>query len=223
MKPLFVILAMSVSAMSASEPKTIDPKTLSFSVATLNDALPTLDPGAEVGSRDLVIHEDDWRQFEAVSRAFDAAIQEELSDVRRVFQEKSKIVGGRRIFSEIHIRKRVARPFSALLAWSELLAATGAETSSVAGLALAGQGVVKDGFSFRVGQFTLFGIRHGERVDVLCFEFTRTPGLSEAEARRFAAFAEKSEIVVVHWPSASVLKDSRALTNYLMQRREKND
>ena len=117
----------------------------------------------------------------------------------------------------------MGRPLSTPLIWSELLEAAGTQPSLVAGLRLQSGGAVKDGFSFRVGQFTLYGLRHGDRVDVLCFGFTRTPGLTEEEAPRFAAFLEKSELVVVHWPSASVLKDTRALTNYLKQSTDKKE
>jgi len=223
MKHLVVVfaLALGLSVSVASETKTIDPKTLSFSLATINDTLPTIEPEAASGARDHVIQEDDWRQFEAISRAFDDEMQEELSDVRRIFEEKSKTSGGHRVFSEIHIRKRIARPLSTPLIWSELLAAIGTQPSSVVGVRLQRQGMVKDGFSVRVGQFTLFGIRHDDSVDVLCFDFTRTPGLSEAEAESLASFFEKSQLIVVHWPSAAVLKDKRALFNYLRQTREK--
>jgi hypothetical protein len=150
-------------------------------------------------------------------------MQAELSDIRRIFQEKSRTSGGHRTFSEIHLRKRIGRPLGAPLLWSELLVAAGVQPSSVTGIGIQGQGAVKDGFSFRVGEFTVYGIRHDESVDVLCFGFTRTPGLGEEEAPRFAAFLEKSDLVVVHWPSASVLKDTRALTNYLRQSPDKKD
>lgn len=223
MKRLCLALASLAwfSASAASDPTPIDPKTLSFSLATINDALPPIDSAASPGATDLVLHKDEWRQFEAISRACDAEMQEELSDVRRIFQEQSRISGGVRVFTGMHLRKRMTRPLPTPLPWPELLAATGTLPAAVVGVAVQGQGMVKDGFSFRVGQFVLYGIRHGESVEVLCFGFTRAPGLSDTEAETFAAFAEKGQWVVVHWPSASVLKDKRALKNYLMQGREK--
>jgi len=223
MKRFFTAIAsaLGLSAAAAPQTKMVDPKTLYYSLATINDALPAVDPSAKPSATDLMIHEDDWRQFEAVSRAFEAEMKEELSGVQRIFKEKSKPSGEYRIFSEIHIRKRIVQPISAPLAWAELLAAAGVQPASVSGVGLRGQGLIKDGFSFRVGRLTLFGIRHGAIVDVLCFDLTRTPGLSEAEAERLASFLEKRSVVVVHWPSATVLTDKQALRSFLVKKEEK--
>lgn len=213
--------AFGLSAIAAPDIKTVDPKTLYFSLATINDALPAIDPAAKPCTTDLVIHEDDWRQFEAVSRTFDATMKEELAAVQRIFKEKSKSTGDFRVFSEIHVRKQIAQPLSAPLAWTELLAESGANPGSVSGVGLRVQGLIRDGFSFRVGQLTIFGRRHGGNVDVLCFAATQSPSLSEHEAQRLAAFIERNNLVVVHWPSATVLKDKAALMNFLVQRPEK--
>jgi hypothetical protein len=209
--------ALGLTAVAAPETKLVDPKTIYFSLATINDALPTSDATAKPHDTDLVLHEDDWRQFEAVSHAFDAEIKEEISGVQRIFKEKSKPSGEYRIFSEIHIRKLITRPLSPPINWNELLVACGVQPTKVSGVGLRSEGLIKDGFSFRVGRLKLFGIRHGSSVDVLCFDLTRTPSLSESEAERLASFFEKSRVVVVHWPSATVLADKQALISYLMQ------
>jgi hypothetical protein len=213
--------ALGLSATAVPQTKMVDPKTLYFSLATINDALPAIDPAAKPSATDLTIHEDDWRQFEAISRTFDAEVKDELSGVQRIFKEKSKPSGEYRIFSEIHIRKRIPRPLSAPLAWAELLAAAGVQPASVSGVGLRGQGLIKDGFSFRIGRLTIFGVRHGASVDVLCLDLARTPGLSEAEAQRLASFLERAKVVVVHWPSATVLAEKQALMSFLVQKDEK--
>jgi hypothetical protein len=120
MKRLFTAIASALgfSVAAGTEPKTGDPKTVYFSLATINDALPTIDTTAKPSERDLVIHEDDWRQFEAVARSFEAEIKEEIAGVQRIFKEKSKPSGEYRIFTEIHVRKRIVRPLPTPLGWN---------------------------------------------------------------------------------------------------------
>ena len=78
--------------------------------------------------------------------------------------------------------------------------------------------MVRDGFSFRVGQLTVFRLRHAAGVEVLCFDLARTPSLSEEEAQRFATFLEKSGVVFVHWPSTTVLADKQTMIKFLAQK-----
>jgi len=212
--------ALGLLATAAPETKMADPKTIFFSLPTINDALPATDTTAKPREKDLVIHEDDWRQFEAVSLSCDAEMKEEIAGVQRIFKEKSKPSGEYRIFSEIHVRKRIVRPLPTPLAWVELLSAAGVQASAVSGVGLRdGQGMVRDGFSFHVGQLTVFGIRHGGSVEILCFDLTRTPSLSEEEAQRFAAFLEKSGVVFVHWPSATVFTEKQVMVDLLKQKK----
>lgn len=111
---------LGFTATAAPENKMVDSKTMYFSLATINDALPTIDPAAKPTATDFIIHEDDWRQFEVISRGLDGDIKEEILGVRRIFKEKSKPTGEYRVFSQIHIRRRIGRPFPTPLAWAEL-------------------------------------------------------------------------------------------------------
>jgi hypothetical protein len=214
--------ALGLSATPAPASRMVDPKTIFYSLATINGALPSTDVAAKPHEKDLVIHEDDWRQFEAISLACEAEMKEEIGGVQRIFNEKSKPSGEYRIFSEIHIRNRIVRPLPTPLAWTELLSAAGVQASAVSGVGLRdGQGMVRGGFSFHVGQLTVFGVRHGGSVEILCFGQTRTPSFSEEEAQKFAAFLEKSGVVVVHWPSATVFTEKQAMLDFLQQMNEK--
>src|SRR5438309_8724733 len=93
MKRFFTAIAsaLGLSVAAGAETKTVDPKTVYFSLATINDALPPIDTTAKPSKKDFVIHEDDWRQFEAVARSFDAEIKAEIAGVQRIFKEKSKL------------------------------------------------------------------------------------------------------------------------------------
>lgn len=216
-----VASALGLSVATGAETKTVDPRTIYFSVATINDALPAVDTAAKPVKTDLVIHEDDWRQFEAVARSLDAEIKEERAGVERIIKEKSKTSGEYRIFSEIHVRKRIVHPLPTPILWGELLTAAGVQASSVSGVGLRGLGMIRGGFSFHIAQLAVFGLRNESGVEVLCFELTRTPGLGEDQAQRLAAFLERSGVVLVHWPSASVLADKATMMKFFVQRNEK--
>jgi hypothetical protein len=83
MKKLLAALAalIGMSGASASEVKRVDPKTLLYSLATISDELPALDPQHKSQGGDLVLLEDDWRQFEVVSRAHMPRVNAEVADI----------------------------------------------------------------------------------------------------------------------------------------------
>jgi hypothetical protein len=215
-----ILSAIGLSSSAASETNMVDPKEIYFSLATINDALPATDASEKPTTNDLVIHEDDWRQFEAVASSYSAEIKAEIADVQKIFKEKSEVSGEYRIFKEMHVRKRIANPLPKPTSWTNLLAAAGVQESSVARVGIRGEGFVKDGFSFPVAALRVFGIRHDDNVDVLCFDLTRTPGLSEEAANRLGAFLESAGVVFVHWPSATVLDDKEKVVKFLRQKNE---
>jgi hypothetical protein len=74
MKLFGFIASLFGATTPAAETKLVDPKSILFSTSTLNDALPTYASNASPSQKSLQIHEDDWRQFEAISTKFEAAI-----------------------------------------------------------------------------------------------------------------------------------------------------
>lgn len=84
----------------------VDPKEILFSTLTINDELPNMEQ-REVSENVLPIHEDNWRQFEVISRKFKKEIESELRYIVRVEKEhKVKDAG----YNNIHIRKQITMP-----------------------------------------------------------------------------------------------------------------
>jgi hypothetical protein len=213
----WLVLLTSVLAMAANaapETKRADPKTLLFSLVTISDALPPTHP-VNPQTTDLVLPEDDWRQLEAVSSSYLAEVNAELADIRRIFREKSKQLGEGRSFTEMHIRKRIPAPITAALSWDRLVAAAGISAASVADVALSGTGVVINGFSTRAGNLVIYGTRSGDAVQHLCFVVTSKPGVDENAATKLAAFFDENRLLLVHWPSATLLDTKAAILNFL--------
>jgi hypothetical protein len=52
------------------------------------------------------IHEDDWRQIEFVSETHKRAVEQELTDIRSIWEKERAGVG----FKRVHVRKRIPEP-----------------------------------------------------------------------------------------------------------------
>ena len=219
MKKLFAALAalIGLQGSAAQEVKMVDPKTLLFSMATISDELPALDPVRKAKSGDLVLHEDDWRQFEVVSRAYAPLVNAEVADIQRIFTEKSKPVGEFRAFTEVHVRKRLPQPLQKPIRWSDFAKACSITTTARVSFQSAPT-VVAKGFSAQLHGLSIYGLREGETITTLCFVSTQAPALPTEAAERLIAFLETNDLLLIHWPSATVFPDKPPLLNYLQQK-----
>jgi hypothetical protein len=98
-------------AATAEETQQIDPATILFSTPTLNDSLPSefLAESAVSGAC-IRTHEDNWRQFEFVSKKFQLQIDEELAAIDSIWRDHSKPIGEFHGFSDTHIRSAIPSP-----------------------------------------------------------------------------------------------------------------
>jgi len=199
----------------------VDPDEVYFTMATLNESLPDVDARRQPAERDLVIHEDSWRQLEAVSLSCETEIREEIDEIMKVLKEKSRLVGEFPVFAGMHVRKKIDHPLPSPIRWEDLLDAGGVAENDVAGLALEDeQGMVEGGFSIPLKNLTVFGIRRGDEVEVLCLHLAREGGMREGDASRISAFFNEENLALVHWPSATVIRGGDAITLFLQGKDE---
>lgn len=199
--------------------KMVDPRDVLFSLPTINDALPAIDVGASADNA-FTIHEDDWRQFEVVSAEFRELIDAEFFDIHVIHARHSRKVGEFQAFSRMHVRNRIPSPVKNPLSWSGLLVAAGVSEKDVTPLALRdGGGVIRGGYSFRVGGLTVFGQRDSDSVYSLCFV---PMGASEFGSERpewLAKYLVKSDLFLIDWPGTSAL-DGQTLLKFLAQQKD---
>jgi hypothetical protein len=81
----------------------VDPRAILYSLPTINDRLPEEDVVAD-GS-EMVLTEDDWRQFEFVSLALRYVVEDEIGAIDQIHHDHRRGMG----FEEIHAR-RIDRP-----------------------------------------------------------------------------------------------------------------
>ncbi len=196
----------------------VDQKPILFSLPTINDSLPTVSNSILRRDEDLTMHEDDWRQFEAVSQEYDEAINSELADIRRIYEEKSKQVGEYRLFTDIHVRKRIPAPFPRPLNWAGFISACGVSDRGAANVSFSdSQGIIEGGFAIRVGEITFYGVRDSQGIRTLCLIPTHRPGLTQEQAQHISEYLSTHGLVLIEWPSARVFREKDILNCFYLR------
>ena len=150
------------------------------------------------GEEVFQIHEDDWRQLELVSRAFEHEIHSELADIRAVYEDRTP--GG--AFVRVHVRERVPSPLAdkqiriaeleRLLPPRRIDKAVGAQRSL---------GTFQGSFAWTVDEaLTLWGVKdESNLVQVLCVTLSGDAGGSEEWSKAFGRLCSDHELLLVDW------------------------
>lgn len=216
---LFSFLASIFSTNSpAAETKRVDPKSILFSTPTLNDALPALQKGTSPAGKLFQVHEDDWRQFEAVSATYRDQIDRELAAIRDVLATASvrTKAGDRELtaFRKVHVRKLITEPVKSGLLLSRI-ASFAINPTEYTGFSLSGSPPVLGGYALAIDGLVVFGQADGDRVLSLCFANDGAPKVEPARATKLVELLQEADLVVVHWPSATKIAPAEFL-RYLL-------
>ena len=165
----------------------VDPKTILFSLPTIENTMPPLDAAGEAA---CALHEDDWRQHELVSARFEPEIAAELADIRKIRDDRTGPG-----WKTIHVRSRIPEPLGGrTIALADLAAALGDPAREA--LALGGT-TVAGGFAYAIGGGFVYGREDGGLVRELAVARRTDPS-------GLAAFAGANQLVLVDWCAASV-------------------
>lgn len=83
----------------------IDPTKVLFGLPTISSDMALVEDVASLENV-LVLHEDDWRQFEFLSASLHELVQQEVQDILAIYHTQREESG----FKQIHVRKRIAEP-----------------------------------------------------------------------------------------------------------------
>lgn len=83
----------------------IDPAKVLFSLPTISNDMAMVEAVASLENV-LVLHEDDWRQFEFLSVSLNELAQQEVQDILAIYHTQRQASG----FKQIHVRKRIGEP-----------------------------------------------------------------------------------------------------------------
>lgn len=102
--------------LAKQEVMSIDPKELLYSLPTIYNDLPGVEP-ADSLENVIVIREDDWRQFEFIDVDHESTINEELNDVLAIYQNHKQGMG----FTSLHLRQKISNPLGSKKLTIEIL------------------------------------------------------------------------------------------------------
>lgn len=188
----------------------VNPADLLYSLPTLNDELPGLAPNSsKLNKRVLEMHEDDWRQIEFISLQYQTQIEDELKQIRRIYQEESAGAG----FRSLHVRSQIPRPLTGSeVRLSDFPAPTSQTIQSLEGVAFAGiAGLVDSAFTLSWGEIlTWYGLQQGDVLETLCLAYPPQTPLSREEITQLASFAASHQLCLVDWCRALQLNPGTA-------------
>jgi len=196
----------------------VDPAKLLFSLPTICDYIPGVVPGKASRAEDMVqLHEDEWRQIELVSLALENQIDENISEIRLIYQNERVGVGFRRC----HVRKEPREPFSGTnLTLTDLTSRLGPDRRSYGGLAYRGSSeMIEGGFALETGSLlTIYGLQKDSRITACCF-FPSKGANGDADA--LLKLAKSYELCLVDWcRAAKVMPTEEEFHQYFRTQKE---
>jgi hypothetical protein len=198
---------------SSHQVQMVDPMTIHFSLPTINDTLPPNVDASKTTGHHLRIHEDDWRQVEAVSMDWEHQIEEEIESVKRILIQNSNPEDCR-AYKSIHVRKLITQPLA--VPWEDFLTKIGICEQNISRLSVGSEaGSVRGGFSIQFRDLYVYGQTDQSSIQALCLHRNGRSGLSKAEAENFAAFLVDHNLALIDWSEAEVIHDQPALVQFL--------
>ena len=179
----------------------LDPSELLYSLATISNELPPIEPGTTKLEKQVVeLHEDDWRQVEFVAMAQQEQIVAELAAIGRIYQEQRTEEG---YFRAIHVRAGLPEPLAgAAITLAEVIAAFDPPPVRLDGIAYRDvAGLVANGFALRLlsGIELLGVIDEAGHIAVLCLSHARPNNALERDLPALSRFAQAHRLCLISW------------------------
>jgi hypothetical protein len=191
----------------------MNPQDILFTTPTLNDALPANLGSAVVGDNCYQMHEDDWRQFEFVSAAFDSQLADEIAAIDKIWQEQSVPLGDHSAFRAVHVRKAIPNPLDIPFSVAEFEGMFGGK---VAPITIAGYDkVLRDVHAIRLQNLIVYGTISDGKIATLGLEPLDRFTLPDNAAARLEQFVTKHDLRLVHWRSRTLFKTPKDIIKYL--------
>ena len=159
--------------LTLSRVTSVSPHDILYSLPTLCDGLPAVDPGT-AGVDLLQLHEDDWRQVELVSADLADVVATELAAVRRVYDVHAVTGsdGGLAGFRDLHVRRRPDAPLIPPLPQTTIRQMLPAQ-QTFAGVGFGGPETAVNSFAFGYGPINVYGLAAGDTITVLGLQIGR--------------------------------------------------
>jgi hypothetical protein len=174
----------------------LDPKKILFTFPSICNYLGELTVEPRIGN-ELIIHEDNWRNIEIVSRKFENDVDDDLREIFKVHQEERVGAG----FKRLYVREKIEFPlFSVNISFSEIENLFKID-SKFSGLGYdKGTGSVKDGFAFQTqGGIVFYGRKQGYDLREFCVAHCIPNGKLAEDVNIFESFITKYDLCFIDW------------------------
>lgn len=177
----------------------VSPHDILFTLPTIESSRPAMAPGStRLGRRVLTLHDDDWRQVEALTEEAAQRAASELAAIVGVHEGRR----GGAAFRELHARRGVPEPLEGGSFPLRLLTAmTAADTREFEGIAFDGApGLVQDGFAVGVTDGLIaYGRAPGGEVRELALIRRSLEARPDERWAPFVTFLITRHLVLVDW------------------------
>jgi len=174
----------------------VDPEQLLFSLPTVNNEIPAVQH-AESLEHAMVFSEDDWRQFEFVSQAYEPLIAEEFQAIRQVYENHREGAG----FRELHLRRKITAPLRDKFLTLSVLNTAFSIEQAFAGVAFnTAAATIVGGFALYTRSAWLLWGQADAAGNVTALNLTQTEA-SEIQGftQQVDAFVEQNDLYLVDW------------------------
>jgi hypothetical protein len=144
----------------------MDPRNILFTIPSICNFIGDASPGFSRTGKELEIHEDNWRNIEMISLAFESDINTYLNEILRIHHEERQGLGFKRMF----IREGIEFPLASVTILLKEIENSFPGAKKYSGLSYKGsKGVVARSFAFKTeGGLTLYGRQQSGMIQELC-------------------------------------------------------
>lgn len=203
-----VTRTLTLTLRRAGSP-TVPARDILFSLPSICDELPPTD-GTGSRADAFEIHEDDWRQVEAIAGSLGDMVQSELRAIRLVCEEHARRAGDGGLigFDTIHVRSQPARPLPDPLPLRRVLSMLPRPSRQYAGVAFKGAaGVALGSFAVAFAGLNVYGVADGDAIEALCLAGRAVPEAGQAPdvIPGLREVMRAFDLVIVDWCRCSVI------------------
>lgn len=183
--------------LAKSEITQIDPNELLYSLPTINNDIAGVQNASSLENV-AILREDDWRQFEFIDQSNELLINEELNDIKNIYENHREGAG----FKNLHLRQKIVSPLEKAELTISILEQSFDLASNYKGVAFNNAAAtILGGFALKTNSdWLLWGQVDGAGV-ITALNLTQMEESNVASiANKIDTFLEKHKLYLVDWP-----------------------
>lgn len=198
--------------VAKNEVKKTDPTSIFFTIPTLEDSFPPIAGLSD--SPGLQINEDDWRQVEFIDKGQRSLIEQEMDEVREIYENHSEKNDTYTFFTKVAIRKRIRQPL--YIDYSKLRSYLADNELALKGISvIRNSAQIKDGFSFTINGITFYGILDRGIIKTFCIHTSEGNEDLQLPAEQLSRLLKNENLYVVDWCKMKVMDENTILTEFV--------